>query len=139
MWIFLMACVQEAPPVPSQAIQAVPMAELQAQAPQQALVLEPGVVRIDGHLSAPCSGQVRVDVLPAQDAPQPLTTLALWPGAERFQILAPGDQALWVTAVCDGNLDGLLDTRNDQVTELRSLGSPQAGQVVPVALTWLTP
>lgn len=139
MWIFLIACAQEAPLVETPAAQAVPLAELQAQAPQQALVLEPGVVRIDGQLSAPCSGRVRVDVLPAQDAGQPLTTLALWPGARRFQILAPGEQALWVTAVCDGNLDGLLDTENDQVTELLELGSPGAGQVLPVTLTWVIP
>lgn len=139
MWIFLLSCAQESAPIAAQAARSVPLAELQAQAPQQDLVLEPGVVRVDGALSAACSGRVRVDVLPGRDATQPLTTLKLWPGAKRFQVLAPGDQELWVTAVCDGNLDGLLDTKNDQVTQLESLGVPRAGQVLPVSLTWVSP
>jgi hypothetical protein len=135
MWILLMACLDQPPPAQAP-VASVSLTALQAQAPQQRLALEAGVVRIDGSLSTPCAGRVRVDVLPAADAAQPLTTLDLWPGAERFQVLAPGDQPLWVTAVCDGNQDGHLDTENDQVTELRSLGTPAAGQILPVELSW---
>lgn len=136
MWFFLMACSQPGPPAPTQAEHSVSLAALQAQAAQQDLVLDPGVVRIDGTLTTPCQGRVRVDVLPSQHAAQPLTTLALWPGAKRFQVLAPGNQPLWVTAVCDGNQDGELDTENDRVTQLQSLGSPEPGGVLQVELSW---
>lgn len=112
------------------------MDSLKPSSAQQELVLDPGVLRIDGQLSETCPGRVRVDVLTDTTATLPLTTLALWPGASRFQILAPAGDPLWITAVCDANLDGLLDTDNDRVTEILSLGRVPAGEVRSVRLSW---
>lgn len=138
MWtLLLLACPQAAPDeIPPSAPQGVPLASLQPASAQQALLLEPGVLRIDGALSEPCAGRVRVDVLTDPEAEQPLTTLALWPGARRFQILAPAEHALWLTAVCDANSDGVLDTAHDRVTEILSLGRVASGEVREVRLDW---
>lgn len=139
MWtLLLLACPQSAPETLAQGAgpAGVPLASLQPASAQQELILEAGVLRIDGALSQPCPGRVRVDVLTQAQAEQPLTTLALWPGARRFQILAPAGQALWLTAVCDANSDGLLDTEHDQVTEILSLGQVAEGEVREVRLVW---
>lgn len=116
----------------------VAMADLKASTSQD-VVARADHVAIQGTLAAPCAGVVRVDLVEhnAQPGALPVTALDLWPGATEFRILAPEGHVLGLTAVCDRNADGLLDSENDQVAAMIELDNTPGVDQTGLALQWL--
>lgn len=83
-------------------------------------------VVLRGTVDSACDGAVRVDLVPAEPG-NPIAVLQLPDGATSWEVLAPKDADVVLTAICDIDRDGRLSP-DDWLAELLPVGRAEADQ-----------